>query len=116
MVERALFPGYLFCQFDVERKLPVISSAGVEYIVSVNQSPANIADEVIANIRRAVEAGARPVPYLRAGQRVRVKFGFFAGMEGLFTREAAKGQLILSIAMLQRSVALYVDEDLVCPI
>lgn len=116
VVETALFPGYLFCRFDLQRKLPVISSTAVQYIVSVDGAPANIADDLIASIRLAVEAGARPAPYLTAGQRVRVLFGPFAGIEGLFVSEAAKKQFIVSIDMLQRSIALHIDQCLVCPV
>jgi transcription antitermination factor NusG len=114
MVETVLFPGYLFCQFDLQRKLPVISSTAVQYVVSVDGAPANIADDLIASIRLAAEAGARPVPYLKAGQRVRVQFGPFAGTEGVFVSEAGKGQLIVSIDLLQRSIALHIDREMVC--
>jgi transcription termination/antitermination protein NusG len=110
-VDTAFFPGYLFCQFDLERKLPVVSSPAVQYIVAVDGVPASIGNDLIADIRRAAEAGARPVPYLKTGQRVRVLFGPFAGLEGVFNSEAAKGQLTLSIDLLQRSVALHIDED-----
>jgi hypothetical protein len=62
-----LFPGYLFCQFDLQKKLSVISSTAVQYILSVNGVPAEVGDDLIGSIRRAVEAGARE-PAARHGE------------------------------------------------
>jgi hypothetical protein len=111
-----LFPGYLFCQFDLQKKLSVISSTAVQYILSVNGVPAEVGDDLIGSIRRAVEAGAVRVPYLKVGQRVRVRFGSCAGIEGMLVGAASESQLIISIDLLQRSIALHIDIDQVCPV
>ena len=116
IVESVVFPGYLFCRFDLQRKLPVISSTAVQYIISVDGMPAEVGDDLIDNIRRAVEGGALSVPYMKSGQRVRVRFGPYTGIEGILVGEAAKGQLIVSIDLLQRSIALHIDKDQVCPV
>ncbi len=116
IVESVVFPGYLFCRFDLRQKLPVISSTAVQSIISVDGMPAEVGDDLIESIRRAVEAGALSVPYLKSGQRVRVRFGPYAGIEGVFIGEAASRQLIISIHLLQRSIALRIDEDQVCPV
>jgi transcription antitermination factor NusG len=55
-----------------------------------------------------------PHPYLREGQRVRVIHGPLAGVEGILVRtKPTKGLLVLSIELLQRSVAVEVDATLV---
>jgi len=110
-VDNPVFPGYIFCRFDANRKLPVISSNAVEYIVGTSGVPAPIPEEQIAHIRRAVEAGALPAPYLEVGDRVRVQFGPLAGVEGVLVRDASRGRLVVSVDLLQRSVAVEIDED-----
>jgi transcription antitermination factor NusG len=116
VIENVAFPGYLFCRFDPTKKLPVISSRAIEYIVGTRGVPAPIPDQQIADIRRALEAGARPAPYFRAGQRVRVEYGALAGVEGVLARDASTGQLVVSIDLLQRSVAVSIDEHQVRPV
>jgi transcription termination/antitermination protein NusG len=116
VIENVAFPGYLFCRFDPHKKIPVISSPAIEYIVGTRGMPEPIPDHQIASIRRALEAGARPAPYFRIGQRVRVEYGALAGIEGVLARDASTGRLIISIDLLQRSVALQIDEHQVRPV
>jgi len=110
VVENVAFPGYLFCQFDPGKKIPIISSCAIEYIVGMRGTPVPIPDQQIADIRRALAAGARPSPYFRVGQRVRVEYGALVGVEGVLATDANTGRLIVSIDLLQRSVALHIDE------
>jgi transcription antitermination factor NusG len=59
---------------------------------------------------------ARPHPYLQEGQRVRITSGLLAGLEGILLRiNATKGLLVISVNLLQRSVAVEVDCTLVAP-
>lgn len=110
-VENPVFPGYLFCRFDPTRKVPVISSPAVEYVLGSSGVLSEIPEQEIANIRRSVEAGALPSNYLKAGQRVRVEYGSLAGVEGVLVREGAKHRLIVSVELLQRAVSLHIDQD-----
>jgi transcription antitermination factor NusG len=116
VVQNVAFPGYLFCRFDPHKKVPIISSLAIEYIVGSRGMPEPIPDRQIADIRRALEAGARPAPYFRTGQRVRVEYGALAGVEGVLIRDASTGRLIVSIDLLQRSVTLCIDEHQVRPV
>ncbi len=54
-----------------------------------------------------MEAGctAKPWPYLKAGDKVRVGFGSLTGVEGLMIQEKGEDRLVLSISLLQRSVS-----------
>jgi transcription antitermination factor NusG len=110
-VQTVVFPGYLFCRFDVQKKVPVISNPFVQYIVALDGVPTPIGDREIKNIQRAVLAGARPVPYYTSGQRVRVLSGPLAGIEGIVVREGDYDRLIVSIELLNRSVALQVSRE-----
>jgi transcription termination/antitermination protein NusG len=57
------------------------------------------------------EPGASPIPwpYLREGDRVRVSQGPFTGIEGFVLRSDGKDRLVLSLHLLQRSVAVEID-------
>jgi transcription antitermination factor NusG len=116
MIDTAVFPGYIFCKFEAERKLAVISARGVEYIVSVAGTPVAISEDEMNNVRRAVEAGAIATSYFRDGQRVRVTRGPLSGVEGIVSGDADGERLIVSIEFLSRSVTLNIDRGLTCPI
>jgi transcription antitermination factor NusG len=115
-VETAVFPGYIFCRFNGQDKVPILSSPAVEYIVSVAGNPVSIDDSTIEAIRRAVELGARPRPYLKIGKRVRIEFGPLAGIEGLLTRDDGRECLTLSVDLLQRSLTVRLEADQVLPL
>lgn len=111
VVQAPIFPGYLFCQLDLRRKVPVLSTPMVEYIVSFAGAPAVVPDVEIDAVRRVVEAGARPRPYLAVGQRIRIEYGALAGIEGILEKIGKEHRLVVSVHLLQRSVALEIDED-----
>ena len=111
VVEKSLFPGYIFSEFDILKKLSIISSPGVEYIVGVGGTPAPIPEMEMSNIRRIVAAGALASGPLVRGQRVRVTQGSLKGVEGILVRDARRARLVVSIDLLNQSAWLYIDED-----
>jgi transcription antitermination factor NusG len=114
VVKAAVFPGYIFCRFNIANKLPVISSPGVEYIVGLSGAHTPISDREIDSIRRLIESGADVTPMLGAGQRVRVMHGPLEGVEGVLLRDGKGSRLVVSIELLKRSAALHISEDEVC--
>jgi transcription antitermination factor NusG len=50
-------------------------------------------------------------PYLRAGDRVRVKTGPLMGLEGILTRKKGLARLVISMEMLGRSAAVEIDDS-----
>ena len=111
VVETPVFPGYVFCRLDPRKKVPVLSAPAVEYIVSFAGAPVIVPEDEIEAVRRAIEAGARPRPYLAAGQRIRIEYGAPAGLEGILVRQGSEHRLVVSINLLQRSVSVEIDED-----
>lgn len=117
-VQAPLFPGYLFCRLDAERRLPILQTPGIEYIVSLERVPQPIPEEEIASILRVVQGGAvaKPWPYLKNGDRVCVMYGSFSGVEGILVSEKGSDRLILSVNLLQRSVSVEIDRAWIQPL
>lgn len=111
IVNKPVFPGYVFCSFDVEKKLPVVSCPGVERIVGFAGVPAPIPDVQIESIRKMAAAGAVASESFAAGDRVRVTHGPLQGVEGTLVREPRGNRLIVSIELLNRAASLLVDQD-----
>jgi transcription antitermination factor NusG len=117
-VPAALFPGYVFCRFDPLRRLPILTTPGVEHVVGLGKIPQPVEDIEIEAIRRIMESGflAKPWPYLKVGQRVRINGGSLDGIEGLLVQERGKDRLIISVDLLQRSVSVVIDRHLIRPV
>ena len=109
-----LFPGYLFCHFDPAVRLPILTTPGVLQVMGAGRNPLPVEDEEIISIRRAMEAGIpmAPVPFWHVGQKGRITSGPLAGLEGIVV-SAKPVRLVLSVALLQRSVQLEIDADCV---
>jgi len=117
-VEVPLFPGYLFCRFNSNDRLPILKTPGVIQIVGYNRKPVEIDEAEIGAIRTLVESGmaSQPWPYLHVGDRVQIESGPLQGMSGILTNFKGKHRLIVSITLLQRAVAVEIDGALVTPI
>jgi len=110
-VERPLFPGYLFCRFDYTQRRPVVVTPGVLQIVGCGRTPTPIEDGEIQAIQIAVASGVpgQPWPYLEVGEKVRIHTGTLSGLEGILVNFKGNHRVVLSVTLLQRSVALEVD-------
>jgi len=113
-----LFPSYVFVRGALSRSFRVLTIPGVQSLVSFAGRPAAIPDSEIDAVRKAVESRFRvePHPFLRSGDWVRVRFGPLAGLEGILVRKKQSYQLILSMELLGRSVAVAVDAFSVQPL
>jgi len=112
-----LFPGYVFCQLNPSNRLPVLSIPGVVHIVGVGHVPLPVNEAEIVAIQTAVRSGLvrQPWPFLQIGHKVRVEYGPLCGIEGILLRFGGRHRLVLSVILLQRSVAVEVDESWVQP-
>ena len=107
-----LFPGYVFVHITSEDRLRVLQIPSVAYFVSCSGRPATIEDSEMQSIRQGVSLGAcvEPHPYLKIGKRVRVKHGPLSGTGGVLVRRKDGYRVVLSIDLIQRSVAVEVGE------
>jgi len=117
-VELPLFPGYVFCRFDPERRLPILTTAGVVHIVGVGNTPEPVDGAEIAAIQSVIRSGlpARPWPFLRVGERVRVEYGSMKDVEGIVVSLKKELRLVISVTILQRSVAVEIERGWIRPV
>lgn len=115
IVNSPLFPGYMFCRLDLHNRLPVLMAPGVIRIVGRNRLPAPLDETEIDAIRSMVMSGlpSQPWPFLRAGDRVRIDRGPLRGLEGILVEVRGVHRLILSVTLVQRSVAVEIDSAFV---
>lgn len=108
----ALFPGYVFVRMPLERKLQVLELPGVVRLVSFNGQPASLSASEIETLQSRLSGALKvePHPYLRRGRRVRVRSGAMQGLEGIIVRRKDRCRVVFSIDLIQRSVAVEVDE------
>ena len=117
-IDVALFPGYVFCHFDSNKRLPILMTPGIVRIVGPGNRPEPVDDTEIASIRTVALSGrpVQPWPFLRLGQRIRLQSGPLTGAEGIFLRVKDEYHLVVSIALLQRAVSVVIEKDAVVPL
>ena len=122
LIQKPMFPGYLFVRHAIDKTsyIEIMKTDGVVRILGERwDRPAIVADAEIDAIRQVLKTGLPVLPhsYLSEGHRVRIMRGPLAGVEGILVHnDAHKGLLVVSVQLLQRSVAVDVDCTLVDPI
>ncbi len=110
-IQAPLFPGYVFCQFDVTKRLPILVTPGVIALVSRGKVPVPVESHEMAALQALVKSGlpAVPWPYVEVGQRVRIEDQSLRGLEGILLGFKGQQRLIVSVTLLQRAVSLEID-------
>jgi transcription antitermination factor NusG len=112
-VEVPLFNCYVFvrCALSAEDRTRVYRVESVHGFVGVRGASLPIPDEQIESIRKVLTQSVswRSYPFLKAGQRVRVRGGAMDGVEGVFLAENGDHSLIISVDAIQRSMAVRID-------
>jgi transcription antitermination factor NusG len=113
-----LFPGYVFCRIPLDGRNRVVTTEGVVGFVGAGRQPIPVTESEIEAIRRIVESQAptEPWPFLKIGQRVRINYGSLIGLEGLLLRVRSSWRLVVSVTLLERSVAVEIDAAYVTPL
>ncbi len=111
VVALPVFPCYLFLRTKLERKLEILQTPGVFWLVGNGGHASLMPNCEIESIRKITESSEwfEPHPYLKSGDRVRVLSGPLAGVEGILTRIKNRYRVVLSVELLQKAVAVEVD-------
>lgn len=112
-VEVPLFPGYFFCRMNPSNRLPVLMTPGVIQIVGVGKTPIPVEEEEIAAIQRVGKSGlsTMPWPYIEIGHMARIEEGPLRGLTGIVVKIKSGMKLVLSVSLLQRSVAVEIERQ-----
>ncbi len=114
-----MFPSYLFIHHAMEKMsyIEVCKARGLVRILGERWDRlGSIPDGEIEAIQHVLQVRlpVLPHPYLQKGQRVRIMQGPLTGTEGIFVQSKPnKGLVVLSVELLQRSVAVEVDCSIV---
>jgi transcriptional antiterminator RfaH len=110
-LERPLFPGYVFCRLTSAAFGKVLLTVGVRRLLGFGPTPAEIPAAQIESLQRVNESdiGRAPWIYMAIGMRVRIESGPLKGVEGIYSRDSDHRRLILSVDLLQGSVAVILD-------
>ena len=112
-VEVPMFSCYAFVRIvqTAEERLKVLRTPGVFGFVGNEREGTPIPSEQIDNLRTALreKIPCAVHPFIRIGQRVRVRGGSLNGIEGILLRQGKDQSLIVSVELLQRSVAIRVE-------
>jgi transcriptional antiterminator RfaH len=108
-----LFPGYIFLFFDPYAGPKLFSIPGVLRLLGHRGHPEPIEDEEIAMVRSIVSSclPTEPAPYFQSGNKIRIVCGPLAGVTGTFIRSESNHKLIVSLPLLQRSIAVTVPSN-----
>ena len=119
-VELPLFSCYVFARIDSnnEQRNRVCRTAGVFGIVGTRGEGTPIPDHEIASVRGFLQEKLAwtVYPFLKIGQRVRVRGGSMEGVEGILVARNGENTLIISIHAIQRSLAVRIEGYNVEPI
>jgi transcription antitermination factor NusG len=112
-----LFPGYVFVRIPLCERLRVLTVPGVTRLVGFGGRPVPLPNDEIETLRRGLSL-LRPVPhpFLSAGDRVLIKEGPLAGMEGVLLRRKGLFRVVLSLDLIKSSICVDVDADAVQPL
>ncbi|MGC2550895.1 MAG: UpxY family transcription antiterminator [Candidatus Sulfotelmatobacter sp.] len=112
-VQLPLFSCYVFAKFNPNRveRLRVMRVEGVFGLVGACGEGTPIPDAEINAVRSLVETGLpwSAHPFLKIGQRVRIRSGALDGMEGILVSRNGDRTLVISVEAIQRSLAVRVE-------
>jgi transcription antitermination factor NusG len=113
-----VFPCYLFLRTNLQRKLDILRTPGVFWLVENGGHACPVPESDIEAVRRIAQSPGqlKPHPYLKSGDRVRVRVGPLMGVEGILARVKNEYRVVVSMDLLQKAVAVEVDISIVEPV
>jgi transcription antitermination factor NusG len=111
VVDAPLFPGYMFCRVNIEDRMPILTAPGVIRIVGYNRVPVAVEEAEIKSLQALVTSGLphQPWPFLKIGEQFQIESGPLQGLKGILVEVRGAHRLVLSVTLLQRSVAVEID-------
>lgn len=110
-IDAPLIPGYVFCRFHPEHRLPVITTPGVREVIGFGRQLAAVDEGELESLRRVVEfgTGVASCEFLERGDLVEVTAGSLRGLRGRLLEVKGECRVVVSVGLLQRSVSAEMD-------
>jgi len=114
IVEFPLFSGYLFVHIVRSHLsiLTILKTRGVVRILgNIGNELIPVPNEQIGLLKKLIEDRTEidPYPFLKQGERVRIKKGPLAGVEGILVEKAGRHKVIISVDIIQQSIAITIN-------
>jgi transcription antitermination factor NusG len=108
-----LFPGYVFSSFDVALRMPILTIPGVLHVVGRGHTPEPVDPYELLAIERFVDSGMElePWTFLKNGELALVERGPLTGLKGIFIEASQSQRLVVSLSLLEQSVAVEINRD-----
>jgi transcription antitermination factor NusG len=108
-----LFPSYVFVRLPLRDRLQVLQIPGLVHLVGFGGLPTTLPEQEIETLRKGLKETLRalPHPYLTVGRQVRIKDGPLAGVEGILRRRKGNWRVVLSVDLIQRSIAVETESS-----
>jgi transcription antitermination factor NusG len=110
LVELPLFPQYAFVRITpkTEARIPVLRTPGVTGFVGKRGVGVPVPDREIEGIRTVLVQGVcfSHHSFLNVGKRIRIRGGSLDGVEGILTAINSDATLVVSVELIQRSLAI----------
>jgi transcription antitermination factor NusG len=113
VVDLPVFPGYVFVRIasSLPSRISVLRTNGVISFVGVRNMGIPIPDCEMEAIQAVREEGVafNSSPYLTVGQSVRIRGGCLDGIRGVLMAVNGDQSLIISVHVIQRSIAMRIE-------
>jgi transcription antitermination factor NusG len=113
VVQVPVFPGYVFVRISTvqDARIAVLRTVGVTCFVGTRGIGTPIPNHEIQAIQTLLEQRIpfQLYPFLNVGDRVRIRGGCLDGVEGILTAINGNESLIVSVQLIQRSIAMQIS-------
>jgi transcription antitermination factor NusG len=94
-----------------ENRVEVLRTPGIVRFVGPSPEGAQIPELQIEIVKKLIDQDVRwsSHPFLKVGQRIRIRGGALDQVEGIFLKRNGEGALIVSIEAIQRSLAVSIQ-------
>jgi transcriptional antiterminator NusG len=117
MLERPLFPGYIFVKstFQSADQLNILKTTGAVRLIGTQAGPVPIPDIQIESLKILTSANMDLITgtnvMLRKGDPVQVLSGPMAGVQGEFISQKGRGRVVIRIDILGQYAGVEIEEE-----
>jgi transcription antitermination factor NusG len=114
VVELPVFPGYMFVRMEADPKslVKVLRLPGLVRFVTSGRELVPVPNAEIDTVRALTQSDVsyEPGPFPVIGERVRIHGGCLQGIEGVLTDQTDRGEVVIAVGAIQRSLRVLVGD------